>query len=141
MKQELTTRFSGLKKKLDYIQNDYNDSTKSQQTNQDLGLSNLEAQHKLLDLTNNVDLDIDKLVNNLIKINDKQVENTTILFGQGEKIKNANDKQDDMEMQVKKADQAERAMERAAFMKKLSIRVIAGLMTITNVILVIKIFV
>jgi hypothetical protein len=51
-----------------------------------------------------VDLDIDKLVNNLIKINDKQVENTTILFGQGEKIKNANDKQDDMEMQVKKAD-------------------------------------
>jgi hypothetical protein len=51
-----------------------------------------------------VDLGIDKLVNNLIKINDKQVENTTILVGQGEKIKNANDKQDDMEMQVKKAD-------------------------------------
>ena len=46
-----------------------------------------------------------------------------------------------MENQVKKADQAERAMERAAFMKKLSIRVIAGLMTLTNIILVIKIIV
>ena len=56
-------------------------------------------------------------------------------------MESINDKQHDMEIQVRKADQAERAMERAAFMKKLSIRVVAGLMTITNFLLVIKIFV
>ena len=85
--------------------------------------------------------DLDKFMNTLNQVNEKQITNTATLYNQGEKIQNINDKQYDMENQVKKADQAERAMERAAFMKKLSIRVIAGLMTLTNIILVIKIIV
>ena len=51
-----------------------------------------------------MDRDLYKLVNKLDQVNDLQIKNTEKLYEQGKTLESINDKQHDMEIQVKKAD-------------------------------------